>query len=311
MSLFKMNIDRLAQIEKETAKITGQPELTIEENGIMEFAQQHFEKFEEMEDSRWNGRQIRNAFQIAASLARYQNHRHPQRGLYIGAEHFQMVEDATFEYDQFRYRTAMKTDGEIAFAKGDRGPDRPQPHPAASGWRSDQRRPTDYPRYGATTSFPLSRDWASSSPNVQSSSSRAGGGPRDNRGGYGGGTSWSSSGGPSTSTPSQAQRPFLGPHGSVGTDHGSDHGWDQRSGTRGSRDDYGGGPSWSSSGAPNTTTPGLTQAQTLSPSPHGSFGVDNGGNSGWDQRQKGAEAAGYPAGQNIYDAGRPEGWPQS
>lgn len=202
MSLFKMNINRLAQIENETAKITGQQELAIEESSIMDFAEKHFQKFEEMEDSRWNGRQIRNAFQIAASLARYQNHCHPQRGLYIGAEHFQMVEDATLEYDEFRFRTAMKTDGEIAHSKGDRGPDRPQPgkQPAGTDWLSNTRRQPESARYRPTTS----RDW-SSSPNLHSNPSRGGGpgGSRDSRGGYGGGAGsfWSSSGGPSTPTP--------------------------------------------------------------------------------------------------------------
>lgn len=227
MSLFKMNIDRLIQIEKETAKITGQQELTIEENGIMDFAETHYHKFEEREDSRWNGRQIRNAFQIAASLARYQSHHHTQRGHYVGAKHFQEVEDATLEYDEFRYRTAMKTDGELAFTRGDRGPDLPQPQPAAPDWHSHQRRQTNYPRFEATASPQLNRNWASS-PNVHSSS-RGGGVARDGRGDYGGSPSWSpSSGGPSTPTPNLAQRPSLSPHGSMRTEGGGDKSWDQR-----------------------------------------------------------------------------------
>ncbi|KAI3397116.1 hypothetical protein diail_11177 [Diaporthe ilicicola] len=157
ISLFKMNIDRLAQIEKETARITGQQEMTIEENGIMDFAERHYHNFEGMEDSRWNGRQIRNAFQIAASLARYQHHKQPHRGLYVGAEHFGKVEDATLEYDKFRNSTANKTESEIAYAKGDRGPDIP---PADR--RSMQHFPGPHAQYKGTPSPPLQRSWHSS-----------------------------------------------------------------------------------------------------------------------------------------------------
>ncbi|KAL1854921.1 hypothetical protein Daus18300_011241 [Diaporthe australafricana] len=159
VSLFKMNIDRLAQIEQETARITGQKEMTIEENGVMDFAERHYRNFEGMEDSRWNGRQIRNAFQIAASLARYQHHQQPHRGLYVGAEHFEKVEDATLEYDKFRNSTANKTESEIAYAKGDRGPDIPP-----SDRRSlQQHSPGHQSQYNRAPSPRLQRSWHSSS----------------------------------------------------------------------------------------------------------------------------------------------------
>ncbi|KAJ3552313.1 hypothetical protein NPX13_g11147 [Xylaria arbuscula] len=51
--------------------MTGEPPLVINDNQIIDFAGKHFE-----ENARstgcWNGRQIRNAFQIASSLAHHQ-----------------------------------------------------------------------------------------------------------------------------------------------------------------------------------------------------------------------------------------------
>lgn len=47
-----MNIDRLAQIEQETARMTGQKEMNIDDNGIMDFAEKHYRNFEGVEDSR-------------------------------------------------------------------------------------------------------------------------------------------------------------------------------------------------------------------------------------------------------------------
>lgn len=122
--------------------VNGQKEMVIEEEGIVDFAQAHFHKFggPDKEDSRWNGRQIRNAFQIAASLARYQNHQQPHRGLYVGAEHFQKVEEATREYDEFRKRTTLKTETELAASKMDRGPDNHTPQP-------DRRHPRRSPAH--------------------------------------------------------------------------------------------------------------------------------------------------------------------
>lgn len=144
-----MNIDRLRTIEKERVAITEESEMVIEENSIVDFAEQHFDKFSHSaRDCRWNGRQIRNAFQIASSLARYEHFIAQQeseagennRGLYLGARHFKQVEKATVEYDDFRNKMLGATDSELALHKMERGPEmarRPAPQQGTfEGYRS-------------------------------------------------------------------------------------------------------------------------------------------------------------------------------
>lgn len=124
-ALFQTNIDRLRNIEAERARITGKPPMAIEEKRILEFAEKHYEKFEKDYDKRWNGRQIRNAFQVATSLARHQYHRHceegnPHRGLYMTSDHFMTVQEATNEYDDYRQKLFNKTDVDIAKEREER-----------------------------------------------------------------------------------------------------------------------------------------------------------------------------------------------
>ncbi|KAI3332582.1 hypothetical protein F4824DRAFT_289801 [Ustulina deusta] len=68
--IFRLNIAKLREIESQRHEMTGEPPLLINESQIVDFAGKHFE-----ENARstgcWNGRQIRNAFQIASSLAHH------------------------------------------------------------------------------------------------------------------------------------------------------------------------------------------------------------------------------------------------
>lgn len=76
LEIFDMNIRRLKEIEATRvatqAKLDenephDQPTLEIDERRIMQFAKMHFESH--LDSQRWSGRQIRNAFQVAYSLA--------------------------------------------------------------------------------------------------------------------------------------------------------------------------------------------------------------------------------------------------
>ncbi|ROV99652.1 hypothetical protein VSDG_03102 [Cytospora chrysosperma] len=76
LEIFEVNIRRLREIEaaKEAAQEgldrndpSYQTALEIDDRRIMQFAKKHFNDHRESE--RWNGRQIRNAFQVAYSLA--------------------------------------------------------------------------------------------------------------------------------------------------------------------------------------------------------------------------------------------------
>lgn len=68
--IFRLNIAKLREIEAQRHAITGEPTLVVKDSEIIDFAGKHFE-----ENARstgcWNGRQIRNAFQIASSLAHH------------------------------------------------------------------------------------------------------------------------------------------------------------------------------------------------------------------------------------------------
>ncbi|KAF3064287.1 putative aaa family protein [Daldinia childiae] len=68
--IFRLNLAKLREIESQRHTMTGEPALVIRDREIIDFAGKHYE-----ENARstgcWNGRQIRNAFQIASSLAHH------------------------------------------------------------------------------------------------------------------------------------------------------------------------------------------------------------------------------------------------
>ncbi len=83
LAIFEVNIRKLREIEKEKQEQledSDLKELTLEvdDASIMDFAERHFR--ETPETVRWNGRQIRNAFQIASSLARYDMYSNKSEG---------------------------------------------------------------------------------------------------------------------------------------------------------------------------------------------------------------------------------------
>ncbi|RKL27626.1 hypothetical protein BFJ70_g11491 [Fusarium oxysporum] len=76
VEIFRVNIKRLRGIEDEKQRqLKGteleQPRLRIMAKSIIEYAQDYYDEHDDTPHLRWNGRQIRNAFQIAASLAHY------------------------------------------------------------------------------------------------------------------------------------------------------------------------------------------------------------------------------------------------
>ncbi|KAM0228596.1 hypothetical protein ACHAP5_011897 [Fusarium lateritium] len=76
VEIFRVNIRRLRGIEDEKQRqLEGteleQPRLRIMAKSIIDYAQSYYDEHEDTPHLRWNGRQIRNAFQIASSLAHY------------------------------------------------------------------------------------------------------------------------------------------------------------------------------------------------------------------------------------------------
>ncbi|KAK6524567.1 hypothetical protein TWF281_011471 [Arthrobotrys megalospora] len=158
--IFKMNMARLEKMEKERVLFQETsnsddklPELYIEEKRILNFAEYHFDDSDEFE--RWNGRQIRNAFQIAFSLANYEYQKNQaadaqkQRALeddnaslkvrgssskralsrvrYVGPVlddiHFKQVAEATRKFSQYMQAATNSTDRDFAQSGGYRADD--------------------------------------------------------------------------------------------------------------------------------------------------------------------------------------------
>src|SRR5262249_31663810 len=133
--------------------------LDIDEDDILEFVDREFcqdyEAANGSEKAPWNGRQIRNAFQIASSLAFFdaRKKRDEQQRAYLkelheyetqqllqqeeeevkptpqppalappklSARHFKMIQTITDDFDEYMLETAGHTDGQIAFLRDDR-----------------------------------------------------------------------------------------------------------------------------------------------------------------------------------------------
>ncbi|KAF5005811.1 hypothetical protein FDECE_7767 [Fusarium decemcellulare] len=128
--IFDMNLKKVAEMEKERHKVTGEPELDIRESAIANFANEHSAKTQ-VRGGRWNGRQIRNAFQIATSLARFhaleeeeleeaKGKEAQRRRPVLDDTQFRKVERATEAFKDYLERTKGYNDADLAHILGDR-----------------------------------------------------------------------------------------------------------------------------------------------------------------------------------------------
>ncbi|KAJ3544217.1 hypothetical protein NM208_g3182 [Fusarium decemcellulare] len=128
--IFEMNLKKLAETERERYEVTGEPELDINESAITNFVDAHLDKTK-APGGWWNGRQIRNAFQIASSLARYHALEEEELEMAEGKEltrkrpvlddtQFQKVERATETFKEYLEKTRGFSDADLAHILGDR-----------------------------------------------------------------------------------------------------------------------------------------------------------------------------------------------
>ncbi|KAH6603955.1 hypothetical protein Trco_007401 [Trichoderma cornu-damae] len=116
VAIFKLNILRLREIEDQAAKAPGHSKLFIDETDVIEFSKEHWRNHTDG-IGRWNGRQIRNAFLIAASLAHYEGDMGERpEGLQkqLTSKHFKKVEETTRRYDEYRVACLGDTDSYLA-----------------------------------------------------------------------------------------------------------------------------------------------------------------------------------------------------
>lgn len=127
--IFRLNINKLRDIERQRFQLTAKPELVIKEDDIIRFAEEHYKNPVDAL-GRWNGRQIRNAFQIASGLAYYHfatqprtstsPEDNPQGAPVLDSSLFQKVQHATQNFDKYMRETRGWTDADLSHLLGER-----------------------------------------------------------------------------------------------------------------------------------------------------------------------------------------------
>ncbi|KAI3322731.1 hypothetical protein HD806DRAFT_544745 [Xylariaceae sp. AK1471] len=149
MAIFRVNLGKLRNIEAEKAKELlhtdmKEADLIIKDDKIIEFAKRHWKATPI--HARWNGRQIRNAFQIASSMARYDTGKksladeknakdEKPEPLTLDDSHFELVAEIMRRFDTYFELATGETDEQAAFLDKARD-DRLQDEDLASYMRS-------------------------------------------------------------------------------------------------------------------------------------------------------------------------------
>lgn len=125
LAIFKTNIDRLIEAEKKRSEAKNYQPLIVVEEDILRFARDHYRQYESNKGvGRWNGRQIRNSFLIAASLAHFKAKKMsksiPNYQKRLEAEQFRTVAKTTLDFDKYRAGVIRSTDEKEAASRGER-----------------------------------------------------------------------------------------------------------------------------------------------------------------------------------------------
>lgn len=132
VKIFELNVEKLKENEKMRRLDSTHCKLFIKKNEILRFARDHYRRHRDKNGlGRWNGRQIRNAFLIASSLAHYDDvdvEEPEEEGgeelqKQLGAREFELVEKTTLLYDEYRYDMYRQTDNERAYLREERDDD--------------------------------------------------------------------------------------------------------------------------------------------------------------------------------------------
>lgn len=123
LEIWSLNIDRLRHIDKVTKK---KRPLEIVDDDILGFADFQFEDSKQKGAGRWNGRQIRNAFQVARSLAYYDALNDADQKIEVGSnspipsivldtKYFRMMHEITESFDRYMLEVfGGMNDGDLA-----------------------------------------------------------------------------------------------------------------------------------------------------------------------------------------------------
>lgn len=130
LKIWEMNLERAKKIDLERTRTQTMPGMIIDEEDIRAYAEIHW-----IENQRgvgkWNGRQIRNAFQTASALALYEAHgknlirlrENPDGEItppQLKRKHFEKVAKATTQFGEYMEATIGKDDADASHFRGDR-----------------------------------------------------------------------------------------------------------------------------------------------------------------------------------------------
>ena len=73
----------------------------IDVKGVTKYAKHHYRTLEESNRGKWNGRQIRNAFQTAIALAEFDAKTEHRAKPFLTTKHFKVVARASEGFDQY------------------------------------------------------------------------------------------------------------------------------------------------------------------------------------------------------------------
>ncbi|KAM5345155.1 hypothetical protein ACJ41O_011017 [Fusarium nematophilum] len=124
MKVFRINIDRLRQSERQLAEESGERPIVVVEKDVTQFVTDHCAKHPGGKGA-WNGRQIRNAFVIAAGMARDEAEQQESSDFQpqLRYSHFKQVEKLFEEFVHFRVRVLGKDESQQALLNEERDDD--------------------------------------------------------------------------------------------------------------------------------------------------------------------------------------------
>lgn len=122
LDIWRLNIQRVRQMEVELSKAENRPPLKINDKQLLAFAERHFTQSNNgRSGTRWNGRQIRNVFQVALSLAYFEYHEEEGEktaadgdGPLLDVKHFETMHHITASFENYRSSVRDATDAELA-----------------------------------------------------------------------------------------------------------------------------------------------------------------------------------------------------
>jgi hypothetical protein len=153
IDIWKLNIQRLRQITEQSKE---KRPLEIHDTRILHFADRQFDEGIRFNAGQWNGRQIRNAFQVARSLAYYDavtdadqitelGPNDPARPAVLEVKYFEMMHEITESFDHYMLEVFKgSTDKDLALEMEHRADN----FSSNRAYRSEPREEPD-DRYGA------------------------------------------------------------------------------------------------------------------------------------------------------------------